>query len=504
MMMALCMNVALASAGLGVDLEVEHQESAVAFLDGGVVRVVERTGPGQGIYRDPGSGRSAPVRFANDVIATLPHDSAARARVMADLSLVLVRELSARRDVALVESALPGEDALALAARLVPAVQRGALGEAWPNLAFRRRVHAITVPPNDPLFADQYALGDIDMEDAWAITTGAPEVSIVIADTGCDLGHPDLVDKLDNGADFIDADGDESPGGGPSGAHGTACAGLAGAATDNGIGIAGACPECRLRCVRMIPGPDDPLPLSADVDTFELAVEVGATVVSNSWGMAEAVPVPSPLKNAIIDAQQHGRGGLGAVVAFAAGNESHIIADDELPAVEGVLAVGAVSNIGELTQYTNGGDAVDVVAPTGATAPDIRGADGYDPGDVTTTFSGTSSATPIVAGIAGLLIAHHPELTADEVNAAIVATAKQSLMATPDDNGHDVYFGYGLVQPAAALRYYDPPDDTPPPAPCGSCAHAPLDGAGLVAALWSLVALGARARRRRPTTTRSP
>ncbi len=502
MMIALCMTSALAGAALDVDLGEQRAAREVTFLDAGVVRAVERTGPGRGVYRDPGSGRSAEVWFADDVIVTFPADDVARARALEDLSLVVTRDLSARRRVALVRSAQPGEDALALTARLGRAVQQGVVVDAWPNLAFRRRLHAITVPPNDPLYADQYALGDIDIEEAWAITTGAADVSIMVADTGCDLGHPDLVDKLDNGADLLDGDGDESPGGGPSAAHGTACAGLAAAATDNGVGIAGACPDCRLRCVRMIPGPDDPLPLSADVDTFELAVELGVAVVSNSWGMAEPIPVPTPLKDAIIDAQQHGRGGLGAVVAFAAGNESHIIADDELPAVPGVLAVGAVSNIGELTQYTNGGDAVDVVAPTGSTAPDIRGADGYDPGDVTTSFSGTSSATPIVAGVAALLIAHHPELTADEVNAAIVATAKQSPMAAPGEDGHDQYFGYGLVQPAAALRYDDPPDDEPPP-PCGSCANAPLDGAALGAAAVCLAALGARGRARR-TRTRLP
>ncbi|MCC7075094.1 MAG: S8 family serine peptidase [Deltaproteobacteria bacterium] len=491
----------LASAGTQVSVGPPSGGDAVVFLDGGAARVVERTGPGQGIYRDPGTARSAPVRFGNDAIVTLPQGDAERARVLTSLALVITRELSPRRGVALVESTRPGEDALALAARLVPAVEQGILEEAWPNLAFRHRLHAITVPPNDPLLADQYALDDVDIEEAWAISTGSPEVSIMISDTGCDLGHPELVDKVDNGADLIDGDGDESPGGGPSGGHGTACAGLAAAATDNGEGVAGACPDCRLICVRMIPGPDDPLPLSADVESFELAVEVDAAVVSNSWGMADPIPVPNPLKNAIIDAQRHGRGGLGAVVTFAAGNESHVIADDELPAVEGVLAIGAVSNIGELTQYTNGGAAVDVVAPTGATAPDIRGPDGYEPGDYTTSFSGTSSATPIVSGIAGLLIAHHPELTADEINAAIVGTARQSPMATPDENGHDSYFGYGLVQPAAALRYYDPPDEPPGPEPCGSCANARLDGVELCAALCILAVLGAGARRRRRATT---
>lgn len=504
MLLAWSLVAALACAGVEVGADVGSTLRAVTFLDGGVQRMVLRTGPGQGTYLDPGSGRQAQVRFGDEVIVTLPADAKQRARVLASLSLQVTRELSIRRHIALVVSTRPHEDALALVARLVPALEQGLLDEAWPNLAFRRRVAAISVPPNDPLYGDQYSLDDIDIEEAWAISTGAPDVSIVIADTGCDLGHPELVDKLDQGRDFIDDDNDPSPGSGPSSGHGTACAGLAAASTDNGVGIAGACPECRLRCARMIPGPEDLLPLSADVEAFEFAVEIDAAVVSNSWGMIEPIPVPTPLKNAIIDAQQNGRGGKGAVVAFAAGNESHIIADDELPAVEGVLTVGAVSNIGELTQYTNGGAAVDVVAPTGAVAPDIRGADGYEPGDNTTSFSGTSSATPIVAGIAGLLIAHRPELTADEINEAIVATAKQPLLAEPDENGHDIYFGYGLVQPAAALGYYDPPEDPPPPDPCGSCANAPLDAVGLAGALTALAALAGRRRPRRAVGVPGP
>ncbi|MBI1944297.1 MAG: S8 family serine peptidase [Deltaproteobacteria bacterium] len=505
MVVALVLAASMVAAGT-VSVEGERQRDEVAqFLDGGLLRVVERTGPGRGVFVDPATGRRAPVRFGDGVIVALPNDDAARARALADLSIRPTRELSRRLHLALVVSLLPDEDALALAARLAPAVARGVIGEAYPDLAFLHSLTSIDVPPNDPRYGDQWYLEDIDIEAAWAESTGSPDVTIQISDNGCDLTHPDLIDKLDSGYDFIDGDDDPSWSAGNSANHGTACAGLAAASSDNGVDIAGACPDCRLRCAKMIPGADDPSPLSADVDSFDYALEVDADVVSNSWGFVDPIPVPTPLKNAIIEVQQRGRGGLGAVVVFAAGNESHVIADDELLAVEGVLGVGAVSNVGELTQYTNGGDSVDLVAPTGAVAPDIHGADGSDPGDVTTTFSGTSSATPIVAGIAGLMIARNPELTADEINEALMATAKQSLMATPDDGGHDQYFGFGLVQPAAAISYYDDPEvPVPPQQPCGSCAHAPLDAAGLVAALTALGSVTARRRRRHGATALRP
>ena len=377
----------------------------------------------------------------------------------------------------------------------------GVINEAYPNLAFRHRVASIAIPPNDPLYGDQFFLEDIDIEDAWADSTGAADVSILVADNGCDLTHPDLIDKLDPGYDFVEDDDDPSWKEGPSENHGTACAGLAAASTDNGVGIAGACPDCRLRCARLLPGANEPVPVSADVLTFDYAIEVDADVMSNSWGFVDPIPVPTPLKNAIIEVQQQGRGGKGTVVVFAAGNESHIIADDELLAVEGILGVGAVSNIGELTQYTNGGDSVDVVAPVGAVAPDISGPDGAEPGDLTTSFGGTSSATPIVAGLAGLLLAAHPELTADEVNDAFMATARQPLLANPDADGHDTYFGYGLVQPAAALALFEPPLVPPSPEGCGSCAHAPLAPAGMMALL---AALTCASRRRREPRCRTP
>lgn len=489
--------VALLAASPAVSIDPSEPGDTIPFLDGAALRAVERTGPGQGRFVDPATGRSAPVGFGDELILDVA-EGEDPGELASALELRVTRPLSPRRGVFLVQSARPGEDALDLAARLAPQVQQGTLEHAYPNLAFRQRALAIEVPPNDPLYADQFFLDDIDIEEAWAVTTGSADISVVVADNGCDLSHPELVDKLDPGVDPIEDDGDPSWKEGQGAEHGTACSGLVAASTDNGVGIAGACPECRLRCARLLPAAGEQVTVASDVLTFEFALEVDADVVSNSWGFVDAIPVPGPLRDAIIDVQQNGRGGKGAVVVFAAGNDGRIVYDDELLAVDGVLGVGAVSSIGELTQYTNGGRSLDVVAPIGAVAPDLQGADGAEPGDFTTTFSGTSSACPIVAGLAGLMIADDPELTADDINEAFMATAKQSLLADPDDEGHDAYFGYGLVQPAAALAFYDPPPPDPPiPEPCGSCAHAPLDAAGLLA-FAGLLAARRRHRPRRP------
>jgi len=79
--------------------------------------------------------------------------------------------------------------------------------------------------------------------------------------------------------------------------HGTSCAGLVAASTNNGEGIAGACPECRMRCVRLLS--DDPVPLGADVEAFDFAFQTDAAVVSNSWGFVDPIPVPAMLEDAI-------------------------------------------------------------------------------------------------------------------------------------------------------------------------------------------------------------
>jgi subtilisin family serine protease len=460
----------------GVDPPAPEDARTFTFVDDGVVRVVER-GPARGrddarvpgVFRDPSTGRSAPVLVGSSVVARLA--TGASPASLAALDVKVTRALMPHLGMWLVQSAI-GEDALELAERL--AAHRDVVITAYPDLSFRHRAASIDVPPDDPRYSGQFYLDEIDIEDAWALSTGSADVTVVVADNGCDLTHGDLVDKMDPGFDPFENDDDPSWKPGEGNNHGTSCAGLIAATTNNGLDMAGTCPDCRLRCARLLPADGETVTVSSDVLTFEFALDVDADIVSNSWGFVDAIPVPGPLKDAIIDVQQNGRGGLGAVVVFASGNDFRLIGDDELLAVPGVLGVGAVSNLGELTQFSNFGPSVDVVAPTGTLSLDITGAEGADPGDVTNTFGGTSSACPIVAGVAGLILGHDPTLTADDVNAAIMGTAKQSALAKAvDAEGHDDEYGFGLVQPAKAIAFFDEAapggDDAPPPGGCG-CA----------------------------------
>lgn len=448
---------------------------------------------------DPATNHKAPVTLGHTVIVRVAGD-------IEQQGVRVVRELMPSASLVLVESAR-GEDAAELAARLSDSASSGAAIEwAYPNIGLRRRAHAAPVEafvPDDPRYPSQFYLEDIDIEDAWALSIGSPDIDVLVADNGCDLTHPDLVDKLDPGVDPIDDDGDPSFEAGLGNEHGTACAGIIAASTGNGTDIAGTCPSCRLRCARLLPADDEPVNVASDVLTFEFALEVDADIVSNSWGFIDAIPVPAPLKAAIDEVHASGRDGKGTVVVFATGNDRRIIGAEELLAIEGIIGVGAVNNLGELTQFSNGGAFVDVVAPTGTITTDISGAGGADPGDVTVSFGGTSSACPIVAGVVGLMLARNPELTVAEVNEALISTARQSIFASPDDGGHDDYYGFGLVQPAAALTYFDepiepPPGDEPPPAVgcvCASSTSSTSWADASLALLFAFVLVGARARR---------
>ncbi len=407
-------------------------------------------------FADIASGKSAAAYFGRRAVVELAGDAQDEA-----LGVRRIRPVMAARGLWLVESTR-GEDGLALAERLQRAPEFGRLvRQALPDLYFSRTLHATppSTKPNDPRYSGQWYLERIGIEAAWQISRGSKDVTVVVIDNGCDLQHPDLVKKLDPGRDVVDGDDDPSFAPGVEGNnHGTACAGLIAAETNNDLGIAGVCPECRLRCVRLLPDtPAGLVPISADMEAFDFALQQDAAVVSNSWGFTEAIPVPEMLKAAITAVHTDGRGGLGALVVFAAGNDDRLLLDDELNAVPGVITVGAVNNFGEVAQFSNYGPSVAVVAPLGTLSTDISGADGQDPTDYTSLFGGTSSACPIVAGVMALMVATAPTKTAAELEMVLKSTAKQSIFATPDGTGHDDYYGFGQVDPAKALAAIAPP-----------------------------------------------
>jgi serine protease len=357
--------------------------------------------------------------------------------------------LNPRLRVYLVESAIASEDGLALAARLS---KLDGVESAIPDLYYERRLADFALPPNDPRYAGQRYLDRIQIERVWHVAVGNPDTSIVVIDDGCDTQHPDLAAAMLGGLDVLDDDDDPSYAPNVAGnEHGTACSGIIAAVGDNKLGIAGVCPTCRLRCVRLFDRSHALIPVSSDIRAFDFAYESGAAVVSNSWGFAEPQPVPNMVRAAIQELLESGRGGKGAVVVFAAGNENREIDAEEIAAIPGVLNVGAVNFFDEAAPFSNYGESLSLTAPTGTLTTDISGPDGSDKSDYTSLFGGTSSACPVVAGVAALVASAVPDRTGMEISAALISSARSAPYATPDAMGHDPMYGHGIVDPSAAL-----------------------------------------------------
>ena len=326
-------------------------------------------------------------------------------------------------------------------------------------------------PPNDPLFDasplpgatnEQWdlagpALGldrGISVEGAWKLTTGE---GVVIADidVGVQLDHPDLAGRwADGGFDFWARDSD--PGTETRNAHGTNVAGVLGAATDNGLGIAGIAPGARILPVRTM---DNILHQSARLaEGIVHSADRGAVVMSMSLGAESYSPA---LRRAVGYATRRG-----AVLVAAMGNEFSF--HHNFPATfDEVIAVGGLNpDTANLTAareelavtgtdfhvraaYSDYGPHIDLVAPTQVPTTEIGG--GYR-----LNWSGTSAATPHVAGVAALVLSRAAQLGLRLSPGEV----RQVLRQTADDltdpgkgyrSGWDRLTGWGRVNAERAV-----------------------------------------------------
>ena len=321
---------------------------------------------------------------------------------------------------------------------------------------------SLMVTPNDAdlylqWYVDDGGSADIRLPAAWDVERGDSSVVIAIMDTGIDTGHPDLASKIwhnpgeipgngldDDGDGFVDDttgwdfgtnDADPNPeytmdpSGLDVGFHGTFCAGIAGAATDNGEGIAGAAWRCRLMPIK-ISHPDSGLRVAAITSGFDYAIMKGAKVVSMSFGAAGDPGVPEFFQ-ALVD----GANSAGLVCVAAAGNDGDS-ARTYPAACSGVLSVGATDDTNARASFSNWGDWVKVAAPGALMWSSICrnyvlsdldqifyiyffGWDGERPymyGD------GTSFSCPLTAGVCALVRSRFPSLGPAQVAAHIVAT----------------------------------------------------------------------------------
>ncbi|MDM7917317.1 MAG: S8 family serine peptidase, partial [Candidatus Eisenbacteria bacterium] len=316
--------------------------------------------------------------------------------------------------------------------------------------------------PNDPLFPQQWSENntgqgggtpgaDVEAPLAWDITKGDPNVIIAVIDTGADLNHEDLRDNFlpRNGEDWDFANG---PDGSPDDedAHGTCCSGIAAAVQDNSLGVSGIAPHCRIMPLRVDLG-SGMNQNRADAINYAASrrAEFTGLVMSCSWRMSSGDF--TAVHDAVINADA-----LDCIMVFASGNSN--ANDVNYPArYPETIACGASSPCDQRKSYTscdgenfwgsNYGAELDVISPgVKITTTDRTGVAGYSGTNYTTTFNGTSSATPLTAGICALIWSAAPSLDAHQVRAMLEEGAEDQVGPPNEDSpGWDMYFGWGRV-----------------------------------------------------------
>jgi serine protease len=380
-------------------------------------------------------------------------------------------------DLGLPEGLEPDEAIRRTRARIADLSQSASLAYAEPNAIRRPMADPPDSEPDDPLYALQWHYPLIRLPEAWAVTTGSDDVIVAVIDTGI-TAHPDLLGRIAAGYDFIadpssagDGDGrdpdptDEGDGGflGTSSWHGTHVAGTVGAASDNGTGVVGVTWHGLVMPVRALGkggGTDFDL-ANAILFAAGLPNASGtlparaANVVNMSIGGAGATQT---LGGAVSQARA-----AGLVLVAASGNGGG--SDPSYPAAfDGVVAVGSVDRLKNVTSYSNHGPWLDLVAPGGDThgpGDGVYSTLHNDAGDaIYGWFVGTSMASPHVAGVAALIFAVNPDLTPAQVESILAWSAED--LGPP---GSDEQYGYGLLDAYAAVAMAASGDDPPPPPP---------------------------------------
>lgn len=323
-----------------------------------------------------------------------------------------------------------------------------------------------SIIPNDPDYYRQGGLSVINAEQAWEIETGNEQIVIALIDSGIDYTHADLMNNIwinsgenpDNGIDddgngFIDdwrgwnftetslpdavgrcreRDNDPMDDFG----HGTHCAGIIAAETNNNIGIAGTSWHCKIMPLRAgfkIAGggylEDDDVSAA-----IVYAAENGAHIISISWGDLQLSPI-------IRDVCEYATR-MGVVIVASAGNEAE--ARLMYPAAfDNVISVAAIDKNLELCSFSSYGEGLDLCAP---------GLEIYSTtiGGEYREDSGTSFSSPFVAGAIGLLLSYNPSLSRDKVTQLLYQCCQDL-----GSSGYDNQFGYGLLDVEKLLLLAD-------------------------------------------------
>lgn len=318
-------------------------------------------------------------------------------------------------------------------------------------------IHTLAFEPsNDPKYVDgsQWALRKIQIEYVWQNLI-VDSILIAIIDTGVDILHEDLKDNIwynrreipnngiddDNngyiddvvGWDFAGRDGftpDNQPF--PGHPHGTHVAGIVAASTNNGIGIAGVFPKSKVMVVKVSSDDPNDTRIIYGYEGIVYAVDNGARVINCSWGSY----MPSKFGQDVINYAIRN----GVIVVAAAGNKN-----SEIPfypaSYEGVISVAATDSLDRKAYFSNFGKRIDI------SAPGVNIISTF-PGNRYAYLSGTSMASPHVAGVIAILLSQNLALTSEQVKQKIRITADKIDDLNPE---FKYKLGYGRLNAYRAL-----------------------------------------------------
>ncbi|ELZ01217.1 peptidase S8 and S53 subtilisin kexin sedolisin [Natrialba chahannaoensis JCM 10990] len=307
--------------------------------------------------------------------------------------------------------------------------------------------------PNDPMYGQQYAPQQVNCEGAWAETYGDSDVTISVIDQGIQYDHENLAENMDGsvsnyGYDFVDNNSDPYPVSVGEN-HGTHVGGIAAGGTNNGTGHAGIS-NCSMLSARAL-GDGGGGSLSDIADAIQWSADQGADIINMSLGGGG---YSQTLDNACQYAEDQG-----TLLIAAAGNDYG--GSVSYPAAyDSVMAVSSLDEGETRSAFTNIGPEIELAAPGGNVLSTVNW-DDYD------TFSGTSMASPVAAGVAGLALSAHPGLSNDELRSHLQNTAVDVGLSSEEQ-------GYGRVDAEQAVTTDpdngdddDDDDDDPGDGECG-------------------------------------
>ncbi len=270
--------------------------------------------------------------------------------------------------------------------------------------------------PNDPQYSQQWHLPITSSPTAWDFTTGDPNVVVAVLDTGIDASHPDLASKLIGGWNTYE----NSPNIGDVYGHGTKVSGVAGAVTDNGVGVASINWQGKIFHYKVS---DDGggATTSAISGAITRAANDGAKIATFSYSISTS----SSIQTATLNFMNN----YGGLVFASAGNQATFVSSADNP----IMVIGATTSTDALASFSNTGNLIDLVAPGAGIRTTIKEG-GYG------SVSGTSFSAPMAAAAAALIYSINPEFTGYQV--------EEFLEQGADDlgvSGWDTSYGWGRL-----------------------------------------------------------